>query len=140
MLGGDFGVLVNCSHVFAWFLVCSGVLIHESVSICMFVQEIIRLMEMVEGLSLESYAVSPSLWSLGAIFCLASAPVFVFSFFLLNLSCQKFACFIGPFSIPPVGISNLFFLYYLTDSFLPLSVFIFFSLLPWANVALLLIS
>lgn len=88
VLGGDFWVLVNYFHVFAWFLVYSGVLIHESVSICMFVQEIIRFMEMVRGLSLESYSLPISLVS-GAIY-LASAPVclcFLFTQFVLSEVC-----------------------------------------------------
>lgn len=84
--GGDSWVLVNCFHVSTWLLVSSGFLLtHESVSTCMFVQIIICFMEMVQGLRLESYTVSPPLWDLGAnLLSGVCSHLFVFCFFLLN--------------------------------------------------------
>lgn len=84
VFGGDSGVLGHCFHDCAWL---SGfLLIHESVSICMFVQEISHFMEIVTGLSLEPHTVS----RLGGVrehtFFLASAPVCLCSLSFYSIS------------------------------------------------------
>lgn len=78
-------LLVHCFHDFAWLSGFS--LIHESVSICMFIQEIIHFMEIVKGLSLDPHTVSrlDCVWK--HTFFLASAPMCLcfLSFYSISL-------------------------------------------------------